>query len=77
MSGFAPESDMHLYFRAGVTLMQARPKETGMQVVLCYLEDNSATPWVTWLNDPRNVHHTVLGHYFPTRNEAISDFKIR
>ena len=50
-----------------------RPGMLSAEIVLCYLPDNNATPFVTW---QRNIEDgsTYWGHYFKTEHEALADF---
>ena len=49
-------------------------------IVICFLPDNTATPFVTWVMThatetiPRGFHH---GHYFTKIIDAANDFEGR
>jgi hypothetical protein len=47
-------------------------------VLLCYLPNNSVTPWVTWSSaTPTGISGQSCGHYFDDAGEALADFDER
>ena len=46
-------------------------------VVLCFLDHNAHTPFVTWRIENDDPNTSYSGNYFETLTPAVADFKKR
>lgn len=52
------------------------PEDIHLRVIASSLESNQATPWVTWVHNPKDGAR-FWGHYFRSQEEMEKDYRER